>query len=319
MSAPLTPAVKAMQRATQASVVVAMTLALLKILAVAETGALSVLGSLLDTLLDVIASLVTLFAVRVATQPADEDHRFGHGKAEAIAALFQTSLIMGSGVALILAAGNRLLHPHAVTEPGIGVGVSVFAILATLALVTYQRHVARQTGSLAVDTDRLHYESDLGLNLSVIVALGLESWAGISGADAVFGIAIAAYLIWGAQKSARRAIDMLMDREWDERRRAQIVAAVAAHPDVRGIHELRTRTSGLDSFVQFHIWLDPDLPVRRAHRIVDEVEGRVRAVFPDVEVLIHVDPAGVVEQGERDADHRLLDPMSAASRLRGPL
>lgn len=307
-----------MQRASMASVAVALTLAGLKIYAVVQTGALSVLGSLLDTLLDVIASLVTLFAVRVATQPADEDHRFGHGKAEAIAALFQTSLIIGSGLALILAAGNRLLHPHAVTAPDVGIWVSLVAIVATLALVAYQRQVVRMTGSLAVDTDRLHYESDLALNCAVIAALALESWFRFTGADAAFGLGIAAYLIWGAQKSARRAIDMLMDREWDEARRTQIVAAVTAHPDVRGIHELRTRTSGLDSFVQFHIWLDPELPVKRAHRIVDEVEGRVRALFPDVEVLIHVDPAGIIEQGERDPDHQLLDPMSAASRLRSP-
>ena len=280
------------RRAAVASVTSATILLFLKAYAARATGSVAMLGSLADTGLDLLSSLVTLYAVWLAAQPADDDHRFGHGKAEAIAALMQTLVILGSAVVIgaraVMELGNRT--PPARAE--LGIGVSLLAAAMTLVLVAYQRHVVRATGSIAIGTDQVHYQSDLFLNLSVVVAFALDAWAGIHGADAVFGIGIALYLAWGAVSAARAAVDMLMDREWPEDKRQTLLAVVARHPRVDGVHELRTRSSGVTDFIQFHVWLDPDMSVATAHGIVDEIEADVAGAFPGAEILIHVDPLG---------------------------
>ena len=280
------------RRAAMASVASAAILVGLKAYAARATGSVAMLGSLADTGLDLLSSLVTLYAVWLAAQPADHDHRFGHGKAEAIAALMQTLVILGSAVAIGARAISEFGNPQIPHSPGIGVGVSLAAIVLTVVLVAYQRRVVRQTGSIAISTDRVHYESDLLLNLGVVVALGLDVWAGLHGADAVFAIVIALYLAWGAVTSAKAAIDMLMDREWPDDRRRVLLDIVARHPKVDGVHELRTRSSGVTDFIQFHVWLDPAMTVAVAHAIVDEIESDVATTFPDAEILIHVDPIG---------------------------
>jgi ferrous-iron efflux pump FieF len=281
--------------AAAASVTLALLLLGLKLWASLATGSVAMLGSLADTALDLVASLVTLVGVRVAAEPADSDHRFGHGKAEAIAALFQALLIWLSVLGIALRAGQRLAEPHVVDAPELGIGVSIAAIAATLLLVAYQRRVVAHTGSLAIHTDQLHYQSDVLLNLSVIAALVLDAMLGFSGADPIFGLAIAGYLGWSALGSARRAIDVLMDREWSADDRARLQALVVALPGIEGIHDLRTRRSGAVDFIQFHIWVDPVLTVHAAHDIVDGVEAAVLKAWPDAEVLIHVDPAGHVD------------------------
>jgi len=264
----------------------------LKAWAARETGSVAMLGSLADTALDLFASLVTLFAVGFAAQPADEDHRFGHGKAEAIAALMQTLLILGSAAAIlwraVLAFGNTEL-PRA---PEVGMGVSLAGILLTLALVAWQRVVVRRTGSIAIATDALHYQSDLFLNLTVMAAFVLDIWLGLHGADAVLGIAIALWIGWNAVRAARQAIDMLMDREWPEDRRQRLVAIAGAVPGVKGVHDVRTRSSGVTDFIQFHIWLAPEMTVTAAHDIVDTVEIELHKAFPDAEFFVHIDPLG---------------------------
>ncbi|MBV8972940.1 MAG: cation diffusion facilitator family transporter [Sphingomonadaceae bacterium] len=280
------------RRAAAASVASATLLLFLKAYAARATGSVAVLGSLADTGLDLLSSLVTLYAVWLAAQPADDDHRFGHGKAEAIAALMQTLVILGSAVAIAVRAVAEFGNPAVPRRAEVGVGVSVVAAALTLALVAYQRHVVRQTQSIAISTDRVHYESDLLLNLGVIVALALDVWAGLHGADALFGLLIAGYLAWGAVTSARAAIDMLMDREWPDDKRRRLLAVVARHPQAGGVHELRTRSSGVTDFIQFHVWLDPEMSVARAHAIVDEIEADVASAFPGAEILIHVDPLG---------------------------
>ena len=285
------------RRAAIASVCVAIILLGLKAWGAWATESMAMLGSLADTALDLAASLVTLFAVSLAAQPADEDHRFGHGKAEAIAALMQTLLILGSALAI----GWRAVIQLGVTElpkrADVGIGVSLAGVALTFVLVLYQRSVVRQTGSIAIGTDQLHYQSDLLLNLAVIAALVLDIVLGLHGADAAFGIAIAIYLAYGAISSASHSIDMLMDKEWPEEKRQRLLAAVAGHPKVEGIHELRTRSSGITEFIQFHIWLDPEMSVAAAHTIVDEVEARVAGAFPGAEILIHVDPVGHYDHG----------------------
>lgn len=282
-------------RAAMASVGAATILLALKAYAVWATGSVAMLGSLADTMLDLAASLVTLFAVRFAATPADRDHRFGHGKAEALAALAQVVLISVSAIGIGWRAIERLIHGEATANAEYGIGVSVVAIIVTLALVSYQRSVVRRTGSVAITTDRVHYQSDLFLNLSVIAALALDQYAGLPGADPILGLGIALWLIWGAWRASSLALDQLMDREWPEEKRLHFLAIASSRPEAKGIHDFRTRSSGARDFAQFHIWVDPTMTVARAHDIVDAVEADLAREFPGCEVLIHIDPEGHVD------------------------
>ena len=285
-------------RAAIASMSVALFLVGLKVWASWSTGSVAMLGSLADTALDLLASLVTFLGVRWAAVPADDEHRFGHGKAEGLTALFQVVLISISALGIAYRAIQQFGANEPTSELELGVGVSVIAIVATLGLLAYQRHVIRKTGSVAIQTDHVHYQSDLFLNLSVIAALVLDQLFGLHFVDPVFGLAIAIWLIVGAWRGASHAIDQLMDREWDDEKRDRFLAMVKAHPELHGIHELRTRTSGGHDFAQFHIWLDPDMTVREAHDVMDEVDAMIRREFPDVDILIHPDPKGLPEPGQ---------------------
>ena len=289
------------QRAAFASVATAVLLLLLKAYAAFATGSVAMLGSLADTGLDLVASLVTLFGVRVAAQPADAAHRFGHGKAEAIAALFQVIVIAMSALAIGAQAVSRLLAGHTTANPEYGVGVSVAAIVLTFGLLAYQRHVIARTNSVAIGADHVHYQSDLLLNGAVIAALLLDSLFGLGWIDPLFGVAIALWLFYGAWRSSTHAIDQLMDKEWPAEKRARFLAIAARHPELIGIHDLRTRTSGAQDFVQFHVWVDPAMTMAEAHRVMDEVEGKLMYEFPGTEILIHPDPEGQYDrQGEQD-------------------
>ena len=283
-------------RAAWASLSVALFLLALKIWAAWTTGSVAMLGSLADTALDFIASLVTLFGVSIAAMPADREHRFGHGKAEALAALVQVGIITVSAIGIAWRAAARLIEGARTSEAETGIAVSLLAIVATLALITYQKSVVRRTGSVAIRTDRLHYQSDLLLNLAVIAALALDQYLGLGAADPLFGIAIALWLIWGAWKASAHAIDQLMDKEWPDERRRRFVEIAARHPEGRGIHDLRTRNSGAQEFAQFHIWIDPGMSVAGAHEVMEEIEAELAREFPDVEVLIHLDPEGQIDQ-----------------------
>ena len=284
-------------RAALASVALAASLLVLKGYAAAATGSVAMLGSLADTALDLMASLVTLLAVRIAALPADHDHRFGHGKAEAIAALFQTMLIVASAAGIGWTAAHRLADPLSPARPLLGMIVSAVAAAATLALVRYQAHVIRRTGSIAIGADRLHYQADLLLNLAVLAAFALEAFGGLRGTDAVFGIAIAGYLGVTALMSARGAVDVLMDKEWPEARRRAVLEAARAVAGVEGVHDLRTRSSATAEFAQLNVWLPPDMSVTRAHDIVCAVEEAVDRVAPGARVFVHVDPSGHYDEG----------------------
>ncbi len=282
-------------RAAQASTATALLLGVLKGYAAWVTGSAAMLGSLADTGLDLIASLVLLLGVHLAAAPADSDHRFGHGKAEALAALFQVAVITLAATGIVYESVHRLGGDHHVSAAGTGIMVSVVAILLTIALVAYQRRVVARTGSLAIRTDSLHYTSDLALNGAVIVGLVLDHYFGVAGADPIFGIIIALWLAWGAWRAASRAIDELMDREWPLEKRQRFLEIAARHPELKGIHDLRTRSSGNQDFVQFHVAVDPAMTIREAHRVMDVVEARLMAEFPGVEVIIHPDPEGHVD------------------------
>ena len=283
------------QRAALASVTVALLLIGLKGYAAIATGSVAMLGSLADSGLDLVASLVTLYGVRLAAEPADHDHRFGHGKAEALAALFQVVLITISAIGIGMRAIERLISGAVTANAGYGIGVSVIALALTLLLVGYQRRIVRQTGSVAIKADNVHYQSDLLLNGSVIAALILDQYLDVPGADAGFGVAIALWLAWGAWRASDQAIDQLMDREWPNDKRQHFLKVASQHPLLRGIHDLRTRTSGNQDFVQFHIWVASTMTVAEGHRVMDEIEAKLAEVFPGVEVLIHLDPEGHVD------------------------
>ena len=300
-------------RAAIASVATALFLLLLKAFAAWQTESVAMLGSLADTGLDLVASLITLYAVRLAATPADPEHRFGHGKAESLAALFQVGIIGFSALAIGWRAVSRLLEGKQTAHAEYGIAVSVVAIAATMTLLWYQRRVIARTGSVAIEADHLHYQTDLLLNLSVIAALILDQYLGLTGADPVFGIAIAAWLLFGAWRASSRAVDQLMDREWPEEKRRRFVEIAARHPALRGLHDLRTRTSGAHDFAQFHVWVDPEMTVAQAHQVMDEIEHRLATEFPGCEILIHVDPEGQVDQPgnplvETDLTHETKGP-----------
>ena len=277
-------------KAAIASVSMALFLLALKIWASAETGSVALLGSLADTGFDVLASLLTLFSVRYAARPADEIHRFGRGKAEALSALVQVMLIILSAALIGWRAIVRFGSGETTSHPEYGIGVSLVSIAATLALLAYQRRVVKSTGSVAIHADHVHYQSDLLLNIAVIVAIGLDSYLGLTGADPVFGICIALWLLFGASRSARMALDQLLDREWPEEKKDRFLAVVARHPQMHGVHDIRTRSSGMHDFCQFHVWFDPNMPLGAVHTIMDEVEEELAREFPGVEVMIHPEP-----------------------------
>ena len=293
--------------AALASIVTAMFLAGLKLWAVWRTDSTAMLGSLADTSLDLVASIATLIGVWIAATPADEEHRFGHGKAEALAAMFQVVLISISALGLAWRAIAQWLAGGRVAAANEGIAVSLAALAATFALLWWQRRVIRQTGSLAIKTDNVHYKSDLLLNLGVIAALVLDRHLGVAGADPLFGLGIAIWLAWGAWRASSEAIDHLMDREWSDERREQFLAVLARHPELRGVHDLRTRTSGSHDFAQFHAMVAPDMTVAEAHRVMDELEERIEREFPGVEVLIHPDPEGLINETGTAAEELLPD------------
>lgn len=288
-----------------ASIVMAVFLAALKLWAVWRTDSTAMLGSLADTTLDLIASLATLVGVWVAAMPADDNHRFGHGKAESLSAMFQVVLIALSAVWLGARAITQMFEGSRVAAADEGIAVSVIAILATLALLAWQRHVISRTSSVAIRTDHLHYKSDLLLNLAVIAALVLDRYANVAGSDALFGLAIAVWLAWGAWRAAGEAVDNLMDKEWPEHRREEFLAVLARQSELRGVHDLRTRTSGVRDFAQFHAAVDGNMTVAEAHRVMDELEARIEREFPGVEVLIHPDPEGLVNEDGAGAEELL--------------
>ncbi len=290
------PAADRLRRlATYASVAVATLLIAVKFAAWLETGSVALLSSLVDSLLDIAASLVNLVAVRHAMSPADREHRFGHGKAEPLAVLGQSAFITGSAMLLLAEAVRRLISPARVENPPAGIAVMIFSIVVTIGLVLYQRHVVRRTGSIAITADELHYRSDLVLNLSVIAALVVGSALDIPILDPLFGAAIGIWIVYSAVRLARLSLFQLMDQELPDDEREKIRAIAQSHPDVVAAHDLRTRVAGPTAFIQIHIEMNGTLSLIRAHEISDEVEAELRAAYPNAEVMIHQDPEGIEE------------------------
>ena len=287
---------KLMRLATYASVTVATILIVVKIGAWLATESVSLLSSLVDSLLDAGSSLINLFAIYHALQPADREHRFGHGKAEALAGLAQAAFIAGSGVFVMLEAIDRLFNPRAINNGEFGIGVMIFAILLTSILVLFQAYVVRKTGSIAIHADSFHYRVDVLVNIAVIMSLILSSYGGFFVADPLFAGAIVIYMGFGSWKIAIKSLDDLMDKEFPDEERIKIREIAMAHPNVHDIHDMRTRRSGRYSFIQIHLEMSRELTLVEAHQISDEVMYKVEEAFPSTEVLIHQDPEGVEER-----------------------
>jgi ferrous-iron efflux pump FieF len=278
-----------MRLATVASMSVAVTLIVAKAVAWWITDSMSMLSSLVDTSLDFLASLVTFFAVRQALVPADADHRFGHGKAEALAGLVQAGFIAASGVALLLAVGERLLNPHQVREEEVGLVISALAIVLTLGLVSFQRHVVKRSGSIAIGADMAHYKTDLVATLAGGIGLYASGRFDQPLIDSGVAGLLALYLLHGSWQVGQESLNVLMDRELPDEERRRILDIARSHPEVRGVHELKTRSAGLTKFIQLHVVLDPTMALGNAHVVGDRVEAMLQEAFPQAEIILHVD------------------------------
>jgi ferrous-iron efflux pump FieF len=293
--------------AAVASVSVATILICAKLVIWIVTGSVAILGSLIDSGLDAIASIVTFISIRQAAQPPDRAHRYGHGKAEAVGALVQAGFVLGSAFFLANEAVRRLISPQPIGQGRLAITVLLLAIGLTAALITFQRFVIRRTGSIAIRADSLHYRSDLLMNLAVIAALILSETTGLPVIDPLFGLGVVALLLWSAFGVARQALDMLMDRELPAEKRAYIRRLALEHPKARNVHDMRTRRAGSDVFIELHLELDGDLKLEAAHAITHEVEGRIRKAFPEADIIVHQEPAGL-------KDARLDAQIAAAKR-----
>lgn len=305
---PLDDAHRAARRITRLSVAVAVLLIALKAFAVGASGSVAVLASLTDSALDLVASLAVFFAVRWAAAPADEDHRYGHGKAEALAALVQAGLIFASAVFVGWEAIQRIFDPRPVVSGGWATAVMIVSIAVTAGLVWMQTKAMKTTGSLAVAGDRAHYAADLGANLVVLIGVISGAFLHAPGLDAAAGLIVAVWLFWGALGLLKDAADPLLDRAAPEADRASVVRAVLADPRVSGVHQLRTRLSGQVMMVQMHVDLDPTLTLEAAHAIVVEAEHRILALYPGADILIHADPRGRTQTAPAQTTDQTPDP-----------
>ncbi len=278
--------------ATYASVSLAALLIVVKALGWGITGSVSLLASLLDSALDVAASVMILFAVRLAQVPADKEHRFGHGKAEPLAALAQSVFIAGSAFYLFVYALERLWHPQPIEHIELGVWIMVFSMVATALLVMFQRYVVAKTQSVAIKSDSLHYVSDLAANALVIVGLLLTLWA-IEWVDAAFGLLIALFIGYSALKLAKESANQLLDIELPDALREQVQQIILSHRGVEGFNDLRTYRSGPNVFIQFDLELDDRMPLVRAHAIAEEVTERIKDQIPNADVIIHQEPVSL--------------------------
>ena len=276
-----------------ASLSVAVILIATKMVAYLITDSVSLMTSLMDSTFDAMASSITLVSVIYASAPADKNHRFGHGKLEALSALGQALFVLGSAGYLFYESIHRFIHPHPVKEAVIGIGVMILSIALTSALIAFQLYVIKRTKSVAISGDNLHYKSDLIMNISVIVALILSSYSSWPYFDPLFAMFISLFLLYSVWKLGKASFSILLDAEMPESDRTKIEKLVLANPDVCAVHDLRTRSSGYQDFIEFHLELDGNLRLTEAHSITEEVELAIYKEFPKVEILIHQEPVGL--------------------------
>ena len=294
---------KLKKMATVASVGAAAFLTLLKLFASLYTGSLAILSSLVDSVSDIFASLITFVAIRFSLRPASLQHRYGYGKAEAISSLLQSAFVAGSALFVVYEGINRMINPYPITDIGWGLLVICISIAVTLALVIFQQYVVKKTKSLAVSADRLHYLIDLTTNSAIVISLILVKFFDFYWFDTIAALFIAGYLLWNAYEIGKQAIELLMDKELPEKIRKDVCNQVKGCASCYGIHDLRTRDLGGIYMFEFHLELDGKLSLYEAHNITEEVEDRIRRKFPNAQIIIHQDPYGLEEER---LDSRLL-------------
>ncbi len=287
-----------MRRAAFASLGVSVVLVSIKAFAYFTSHSVAMLASMADSALDLFTSSLNLFAIKTALAPADKEHRFGHGKAEPLAGLAQAAFIAASALFLVIQAVQRILDPQPIANGGVALAVMAVSIAFALGLIVYQRRVVSRTGSLAVHADATHYLADLITNLGVVVAVVLSVHLGWRLADPVIAIAVALIMLAGAWQVGGRSLDQLMDRELPDQDRARIAAIALAHPEVKSVHDLKTRAAGLSTFIQIHLEMEPAMRLTEAHIVSDAVEQAILAAYPNAEVIIHQDPAGAEQPAE---------------------
>ncbi|MCW8831921.1 MAG: cation diffusion facilitator family transporter [Colwellia sp.] len=272
---------------------VALLLVVIKFYAWLVSDSSAMLASTTDSILDLFASVMNIIILRFALAPADEEHKFGHGKAESLAGLIQAAFVLGSAILLIFNGVERVINPRVIVHSNIAIWVTVAAIVLTLALVFFQRFVIKRTGSVVISADALHYQSDLLMNFGVLLAIVLSQGVWLQ-ADGVFTIAVALYLLSGAGQIVYQSVYQLMDHEISDEELAKIKVIILSHEHALGMHELRTRQSGAQRFIQFHLELDDNLSLLEAHSIGDEIEAEICEALAPCEVFIHHDPSSVV-------------------------
>lgn len=277
------------KRAATASLVTAITLLLAKVFAWTISDSTSVLSSLIDSSMDIIASGINFFAVRYALMPADDDHPFGHTKAEGIAALLQSAFILGSTVLLLLQVFERFINPRAIHGVDESIGIMLFSVIATVVLVIYQRYVFSKTKSLAIKADAAHYYGDILAGIAVIFALATAKlqWYWM---DPLVALLIAGVLLQSVYGIVRDALKVLMDQAMDPEDEKRIYDLVMACDDVRGVHDILTRQSGRVEFIQLHLELDGQQSLYSAHAVTSKVEQAIKEAFPHSQLIVHQDP-----------------------------
>ena len=301
-----------MRRAAIASVTVATLLTLSKAGAYLLSNSVAMLASMADSALDLLASAANFIAIRASLTPADQEHRFGHGKAEPLAGMMQSAFIAASALFLVVQSVDRLISPAPVENSTIALGVMGLSIALTFALVVYQQHAINASRSTALRADRLHYVGDLASNVAVIIAIALAAWFGWLWADPLFALGVAAMLLWSAFTVGRESMDQLMDRELPDEERARIAALIRSHPQVRAVHELKTRKSGLATFIQANIILDGAMTLDAAHDVTDALEEAIARAFPGAQSIIHQEPSPPAVPGQGAASTAANPPSPAA-------
>lgn len=285
------------KRAGHAAIIAASLLIIVKLIAWFMTGSSSILAALTDSLMDVTTSIINLFAIKIALQPADKEHRFGHGKAESLAGLAQAAFISGSSVFLMINGVSALVNNNQINASSLGISVMLFSLIVTIALVLFQRYVVSKTNSMAIKADALHYRTDIVLNGAVLLAIVLASY-GWNWADGVFAIAVSLYILQGAWEIGTQSVDALMDKQLPQEDQELIIKLAYKVKGVRGVHDLRTRSSGYIKFIQLHLELDDEQSLFAAHEKADELEFALEAKFPGADILIHLDPISVVPENK---------------------
>jgi ferrous-iron efflux pump FieF len=284
--------------ASIASLLVASTLIVLKYYGWVTTTSVSLLGSLADSLIDFLASVFVFVAISYSMLPADAKHRFGYGKSEGLAAFVQSLLIGISGIYVCFEAIKRLLNPSQINQPSTAIWIILVSIVLTLALVMYQKYVVKKSKSIAIESDRYHYLTDTYINLSVLFSIAITGWTRFVFIDALVGLLISGVILYTSVTLLKKSFKILLDQEIQSDDRDRIREIALDHPKVLGFHDLRTRDTGREYIIQFHLELDPNMSLLESHEITDEVTDNILKLYPDSELIIHTDPLGIDE--ERD-------------------